>query len=114
MPAPVTNADFLKIYDALPDLLQLSRERSSENLYAFQDELREQYRMDGLAFRWSMPLRCFGKCQQCDEKFTQIIYQLEDPRNGTAVGTNSTHLHAVRQHSAELNSEVKQFLNQLD
>lgn len=114
-PLPQTIADYLKIFDALPDLLELAHEQSPGNLYPCQDELREQYRAEGVAFRWSMPLRlrCFKFCRQCDRKIGQIIYELEDPRHGTKVGTGLIHVHAVREHGAEINANVKKFLAHL-
>ena len=114
MLSPQNKPNYLEIFDALPDLLQLAREQCPENLYPFQDELREQYRADGIAFRWSMPMRHYGICRKCDQKFTHILYQLENPQQDTSAATTSTHLHAVREHGDELDGQVKLFLESLD
>ena len=110
---PIATEDFLKLFDALPNLHQMAREQHPENLYRFQDELREKYRADGVAFLWSMPCRHYGLCRECDQKFTHIIYQMENPRQDTSAATTSTHLHSVRKHGVELDGKVKSFLESL-
>lgn len=100
--------NYIQIFDSLPDLLKLTMERclDKQRLYAFQDELREQCRTEGLAFKWSMPLRCYGVCR----KFTQVIHELENPTLNIAVSTSSSHIHAIREHGVEMDTKLKKFL----
>lgn len=107
---PQTDEHYLKLFFALPDLFDLAIHLNSTNRYQIQDELREQYREQGTPYRWSMPLRSFGFCRQCNEKFTQIIYELEHPQLKIAARTSASHLHAIRQHGAPLDAELKRFL----
>jgi PP-loop superfamily ATP-utilizing enzyme len=106
--------EYLKLFYSLPDLLKLAIEQNSSDRYKVQDELREQYRSEGVSFRWSMPVRHFGHCNQCKEQFTEVIYQLENPNRGISAGTNASHIHAVERHGTKLDTKIKKFLTETD
>lgn len=103
----------LELFDALPDLRLLAREQEPHRLYVRQDELREEFRRQEKAFRWSMPLRHLRTCGLCREKFTQALYQLENPKNNTRADCDSMQLHLSRQHNEPLNADVRRFLEEV-
>jgi len=105
-----TEEEYLRLFFDVPDLLKLAIEQTPNDRYKVQDELREKYRREGLSFRWSMPLRCFGVCRKCDERFTQVIYELEHPQLKITASSSSTHIHAVQKHGAPMDAKLKQFL----
>lgn len=118
------DASCLRLFDSLPDLLALTQKgllyrmmgrRASP--YREQDKLRGQYRRRGMAFRWSMPLRHYGPCQQCDERFTEISYHLENPAGGQeetrSLGLRESQIHAVRVHGSQFTEAQRAFLKGL-
>src|SRR5687768_17395896 len=105
-----TDEKYLRLFYSLPDLLTLAIEQNPTDRYKVQDELREEYRGEGLPFRWSMPLRHLGHCRKCKEQFTEVIYHLENPSLGISAGTNASHIHAVEKHGVEMDAKIREFL----
>lgn len=99
-----TSQDLLTIYDALPALLELAWERKQaprDNVYAIQDDLREEHREKEIPFRWSMPYRCLYHCDKCGHANTAIDHELENPR----VKDKSSPLHQVKLSELEVQSK---------
>lgn len=114
----------LKAFDALPDLLALAKEIAQQkrllikvSAYDQQDTLRSQYRQRGLAFRHSMPLRHYGACLYCAERFTEIRYLLENPASHLAelekLGLRESRVHAIRVHGENFTEPERAFFNNL-
>ena len=70
----------LALFDALPDLLSIARQRGADDVYDLQEKLRPEYRSRGEAIKWSMPLRHFRQCEVCGAKGAEIKYELENPK----------------------------------
>ncbi len=114
----------LRLFDGLPHLLSLTKEiadrMNNERVspYPVQDELREQYRRRGLAFCWSMPLRHYGPCRQCKERFTEIWYLLENPMGSLEetrkLGMRESKIHAVRVHGDHFTEAQRAFFRGLN
>lgn len=103
----------IQIFDLLPDLLKMAIEEDANDRYRIQDKLREEYKSKSLAFRWSMPLRHFSRCSKCKQRFTEVIYTLENPELKTLVNTRLSHIHAVKEHGAEMDAKLHAFLMEI-
>ncbi len=109
----------LRIYDSLPDLLAQARkeaERTDGDLYRIQEQLCEEYRKRGEAFRRSMPYRHLYRCPRCGRQAGEIEHFLENPAVTDetspehAVSVRESTLHAVRRHGEPLPEDVRRFL----
>lgn len=115
----------LTFFDALPDLLTIAKRRSEFwkllwliDRYRLQDKLRERYRRRKIAFRYSMPVRSFGRCDQCNKRFTEIHYELENPRGLSAetqkMFLKESQIHAIRIHGGSFAEAQRAFFRGLD
>ncbi len=112
----------LDAYDSLPDLLAMAwqmRAVARADVYRIQDELREEYRRQGLPFRWSMPYRRPFQCDLCGYNNTEVLHELENPAAGEAapalrqVEVSELAVHQAREHGASLPEDVQAFLRHL-
>lgn len=117
-----TDLELLEIYDALPSLLEIASERAKstgENPYAIQDELRDEFDVQGRAFKCSMPYRSLFECFQCRLMSTQIEHTLFNPVMKEidpalyVVGLSDEDIHQIREHGAPFSAQCRKFLEQL-
>ena len=112
------DADYLRIFDALPDLIVLAKEQTPlfGNAYYTQIALREEYRRKRWPFKWSRPLRHLYHCPLCEQTAPEILYELENPtpRNPhyqvRQIKVLESELHQVRVHNSQLKEEYSAFL----
>lgn len=111
---------FLGLFDTLPDLLGFARRENKLwriiwglSSYPVQEKLRKRCRRGGLSFRYSMPLRHFGPCNQCDKCFTEIQYELENPRGSSEetrkLFLKESQIHAIRIHGGSFTQTQQAF-----
>jgi len=119
---PKINPDLLKIYDSLPGLLEMAAERARVTggyTYELQDELQEEYTLQGKLYRWSMPYRSLFECPRCGYTNTQVLHRLVNPElQGSdpslhMVALTEQELHHIREHGAAFSKECQQFLLQV-
>jgi hypothetical protein len=110
--------NYLHIFDALPDLLIMAKEQTppAGNLYKMQALLREDYRRQGLPFKWSMPLRHTYHCSICNHIAPEILYEVENPHPHVArygprlIKLLESEIHWLRYHDGYLKEEYSSFL----
>ena len=111
---------FLGLFDTLPDLLGFAKKRGKLwrviwglSPYPAQEKLRERCRRGGLLFRYSMSLRSFGRCDQCDKQFTEIQYELENPHGNSEetrkLFLKESQIHAIRTHGGSFTQTQQAF-----
>lgn len=114
-----SDADLLKVFDRLPDLLKMAWDRRSsprDDVYAIQDDVREAYRARRLAFKGSMPYRSLYTCPKCDHVSTVIRYELENPvAKGDDdaryhVSLRGRDIHEIRAHGGTFSDTCRTFL----
>jgi hypothetical protein len=116
---PKTDLEILTIYDALPSLLDIATVRAESTggyVYGIQDDLREDYRSAGKAFRWSMPYRSVFVCQYCQHVDTQVQHELENPPMKKVdpglyqVRLLEEDIHEIREHGVNFSIDCRNFL----
>jgi hypothetical protein len=114
-----TDQELLTIYDGLPSLLDIATERveiTGGYVYGIQDELREEYRVAGLPFRWSMPFRSVFSCMHCGHGETQVKHVLENPAMKDkdpilhSVELSEENVHEIREHGVVFSAACRRFL----
>ncbi len=114
-------ATYLRIFDALPDLLKMARQESSlpAELYRLQKSLREAYHRHRLPFKWSTPLRHSYHCSKCGLNQPEVLYELENP---TPLDSKyplrllkilESEIHQVRVHDEEFKEEYVAFFENI-
>jgi hypothetical protein len=106
----------LALFDALPDLLSIARQRGADDVYDLQEKLRREYRSRGEAIKWSMPLRHFRQCEICGAKGAEIKYELENPKareGAVVVQLYESEVHCAREHGGGFSSSVTHFFDEL-
>jgi hypothetical protein len=119
MPAPKAAANQLCTFDDLPDLLTFARQQTpaAGDVYKLQNMLRDEYRRQGLPFKWTMPLRHLYQCDACHHTAPEILYALEnpmprDPRYPMRIlKILESEIHQIREHGLLLKDEYRSFLN---
>lgn len=117
----LSTTDYLLIIDSLPNLLVLAHEQTppDADIYRVQLTLREQYRRQGLPFKYLRPLRHFYHCPLCDISSREILYELENPDPGLSsqllrmIKLLDSELHQLRFHNASLSDDHSLFLNSI-
>ena len=116
-----TDQELIKIYDALPSLLDIATERARAtggNTYEIQNDLMAEYHESGTPFRWSMPYRSLFECFHCGHLGTEIQHSLYNPKMKNSdptrytVGLSEGDLHQIYQHGAAFPAKVRNFLMQ--
>jgi len=117
-----TDLELLDIYDALPSLLEIASERTKstgDNPYDIQNKLRDEFDVQGKAFKWSMPFRSLFECFQCGLMSTQVEHTLfnpvmkeTDPTLHVAELTEED-IHRIREHGAPFSAQCRKFLEQV-
>jgi hypothetical protein len=113
--------NLLKVFDSLPSLLDLAREESDKSgryIYDVQDELREEHRRRGIAFRWSMLYRSLYSCPKCKYTDTVVGHELENPQMDVSsplhrVRLRESDVHEVRAHKGLFPEDCRAFLENL-
>ena len=117
----LNTADYLQIFDSLPNLLVLAHEQTlpDADIYRVQLVLREQYRRQGMPFKYLRPLRHFYHCPLCDISSREILYELENPAPGLSaqslrvIKLLDSEIHQLRFHNAALNDDHSLFLTSI-
>ncbi len=102
--------EFLAFLDEIPRLLDLARRQDDLRRYQVQDGLRRQCRKEGRPFLYSMPMRHLYTCPVCGRQATDILHELEDPRNGRKIEFLEVVLHQAQAHDIPPEQELAAFL----
>jgi hypothetical protein len=94
----VNAKEFLAFLDKIPRLLDLARQQDNLRRYQVQDDLRQQCRAEGRPFLYSMPMRHLYTCPVCGRQATDILHELEYPRNGRKIEFLEVVLHQAQAH----------------
>jgi hypothetical protein len=106
----MTADEFLTLMDRIPHLLVLARQLDDLHRYQAQDALREQHRREGRPFLYSMPMRHLYRCQSCGKQDTDILHELENPRNQLKIKIPELVLHQAQFHGTPPGKDLADFL----
>lgn len=105
--------EFLARLAEIPHLLEMAIQQDNLHRYQLQDGLRQQYRQQGCAFLYSMPMRHLYRCPTCGAQGTDILHELEDPGRGIKVEFLEPELHQMRAHAVPPEDELVDFFEGL-
>jgi len=109
-----TTADFLKLFDSLPDLRILAENASkgtNEPVSAHLSKLKADYMQRKVAFVTSELGRHKSPCSECNKEFPAVEYLFfKDGSLLQLAGIDGGRLHSIREHGENFPEDIKRFL----